>query len=204
MARAMRTVRRKPVDAIEVYRLTDNLSGKPRCQVRSDIAAELVEQDLARWCKSGTAVQLTGTVAEPSGTESAITHSECAANAGAARKDSTIAAACCKVKAWLLVGADPAYGKPTRAPLPTEPGGIRTMSREELETLRSGTGPVFVGLGARPVDDVLRKNRTHVFDNDFVQQHYKEDESESCEETQERVYGVPIGCHEGDVSELEA
>ena len=124
MPRSLNTVRpRKPVDAVEVYRLTDNPSGKPRCHFRSDIAAELVEQDLARWCKNGTAVQLTETVAEQSGIESAITHSECAANAGAAKKDSSIAAACCKVKAWLLVGSDPTYGEPTRAPLPTEPGG---------------------------------------------------------------------------------
>ncbi len=54
MPRSLNTVRpRKPVDAVEVYRLTDNPSGKPRCHFRSDIAAELVEQDLARWCKNG-------------------------------------------------------------------------------------------------------------------------------------------------------
>jgi len=76
MPRPLSTVRpRKPADAVEVYRLTDNLSGKPRCHFRRDIATELVEQYRARWCKDGKAVQLTETVAEPSGIESAITHS---------------------------------------------------------------------------------------------------------------------------------
>src|SRR5208283_943884 len=132
------------------------------------------------------------------GTNSAITNSECEANAGLVKEDGSIAAARCKVKTWPMVGANPAYGKPTRAPLPTQTGGITTMRREELERF-----PVFqlyeqpaLSLGARPVDNELRKNRTHVFDNDFVQQHYEDDEPESWGETQDRLYGVPIGCRE--------
>jgi len=206
MPRPLSTVRpRKPADAVEVYRLTDNLSGKPRCHFRRDIATELVEQYRARWCKDGKAVQLTETVAEPSGIESAITHSECAANAGAARKDSSIAAACCKVKAWLLVGADPTYGEPTRSPLPIEPGGVRAMGREELERF-----PVFQlyrppasRSDPHPVDAVYRQRRTHFFDDDLLQQRYEDDDQESPEEEQERLPGVPAGCREGDVSELE-
>jgi hypothetical protein len=206
MPRPLNTIRpRKPVDVVEVYPLTDDLSGKPRCHFRRDIAAELVEQGLACWCKSDKAVQLTEIAAEPFGTESAITHSECAANAGAARRDSIIAAACCKVKAWPLVGVDPAYGEPTRAPLPTEPGGVRAMSCEELTRV-----PVFHlydpsarSLGPRPVKSTLRKSRTHLVNNYFVQQRYEDDDQESPEEEQERLRGVPAGCREGDVSELD-
>jgi len=95
------------------------------------------------------------------------------ANAGAEESDDRIAAARCKVQAWLLV----ADGKVVpRAPLPNEPGGIRQISREELERLSSGTGPVFVG-SANPVDHLVRMNRritTRLLDNDSVRQEYED------------------------------
>jgi len=79
------------------------------------------------------------------------------------------------------------------------------MSCEELARF-----PVFHlydqparSLGPRPVDGTLRKNRTHLFKNYFVQQRYEDDDQESPEEEQERVHGVPAGCREGDVSELD-
>lgn len=201
MARALRTIR-KLANAVEVYLPNDNLSGKPYCKARGDIAAEWVEQDLARWFRNGEAVHLTETGAELPGTTSAITYSECAANAGAAKRDSSILTGRCKVKAWRLVGADPAYGEPTRAPLPAEPGGIITMSREKLERLSSGIGLELDGSVVRPVDTVLRENRTRSLDNDFVQQNYTDDDGESPGEKQERLYGVPDGCRNGDVGEL--
>ena len=58
-------------------------------------------------------------------------------------------------------------------------------------------------LGPRPVDSTLRKSRTHLFNNYFVQQRYEDDDQESPEEEQERLHGVPAGCREGDVSELD-
>jgi hypothetical protein len=160
-----------------------------------ETAAEWVNQDLARWCKGGEAIQLTERIAEPSVAESAITNTECEANAGAAEMVGSIAAARRKVGAWPRVGADPDYGKPTRAPLPTQPGGIKTISCEELERLSSGIGLALVGSGARPVDKVLRESRTRLPNNDVVQQHYEDDEREASSD-------VPVGYHEID-SELE-
>jgi hypothetical protein len=195
MAIPQSTTRRKMIDA---YRLTDSLAGKAYCKVKREPAARWVAQGLARWCKGGEAIQLTEPIAKSSITESAITSSECAANAGAATKDASIADARCKVAAWPLVGVDAAYGKPTRAPLPTEPGGIRKVSHEELEKLSSDTGSVYADSGVFPVDYALRKNSTRMRlpNNDFVQQHYNDDERES-------LPGLPLDYHDDGV-ELEA
>jgi hypothetical protein len=178
-------------EMIEAYRLTDAISGAPYCKVRLETATRWARQDLVRWCKDGKAIQLTEAVAEPSVAGSSITAAECEANAGAADEDRRIAAARHKVVAWLLVGADPNYCKPTSAPLPTEPGGIKNISREELERLSSWTswtGLAIVGEGTQPVDEVLRKNRTRLPTHEFVQ-HYEDDERESTSD-------VPIGFHE--------
>ena len=79
------------------------------------------------------------------------------------------------------------------------------MSCEELERF-----PVFQlygqgarGLGPRPVDSIVYKSRKHFFDSDLAQQSYENDDQESPEEEQERLHGVPLGCREGDVSELD-
>jgi len=79
------------------------------------------------------------------------------------------------------------------------------MGREELERF-----PVFQlyrppasRSDPHPVDAVYRQRRTHFFDDDLLQQRYEDDDQESPEEEQERLPGVPAGCREGDVSELE-
>jgi hypothetical protein len=187
---------------IDAYRLTDSLAVKAYCKVKHEIAGRWVEQDLARWCKDGEAIQLTGTIAQSSVAASAITHSECMANAAVAENDSHIAAAQRKVNAWPSVGSDPRYGKPTKAPLPTQPGGIKRISREELERLSSSTGPVVVEKEDRQVPDVLhllRKNtmRGRLPNNDFVRQHYDDDEQWSL------PAALPVDYHETDGIELE-
>jgi len=193
---------------IEAYRSTDSLFGKPYCKIRPEDAAAWVDQHLARCCKNGDAVQLTETVAERFDTKSsAITNLESEANAGLVKRDQRVALARCKVKAWPSVGSDPIFGRPTKAPLPTQPGGIRIMSREELERLSAGVGQVFVGLGDRPVDNALRQNQElprRLRSDDFVEQFYSNDEQETLSEKQERLYGVPVGCRGGDVTELDA
>jgi hypothetical protein len=179
---AVRVARRqitKGSKMIEAYRLTDNLSDEPYCKVRREVAASWVEQNLARWCKDGKAIQQTEAIADPCGTRSAlsradraITSADSMANAGAEESDDRIAAARRKVQAWPSVGA----GKLTRAPLPTEPGGIRQISREELERLSLDSGSAFVGSGI-PVDYIARMNRRitiRLLDNDLVQQRYED------------------------------
>jgi hypothetical protein len=198
MARPQNTTRRKMIDA---YRLTDSLAGKAYCKVKRDIAARWVEQHLAHWCKDGEAIQLTETIAKTPFAESAIAHSECLANAGVAENDNRIAAARAKVAVWPSVGADPGYGKPTKAPLPTQPGGIKQISREELEKLSSGACPVVVDSGAYPVDHALRKNRMGVRlpNSEFVQQHFYDDD----EQGSVPAAGLPVGYRETDGTELE-
>jgi len=183
---------------VDLYTLAESLSERARHQRALGEIEDLVKQGLAEWCKGTTAARLTEPIRDGFSTRASITDEENAANAGADKSDIKITTARNKVAAWPSVCE-------RNAPLPIEPGGIRTMSREELERF-----PVFqfygqpaLSLGPRPVDNALRKNRTHVFDSVFVQQHYENDEPESWGERQERLYGVPVGCREGDVSELE-
>ena len=183
---------------IEAYRLTDRLDGKPCCKVRRRDAEAWVKQELAQWRKNGKAVQLTETAAERFDTRSSgITNLECEANAGLA-KDDRIAAARCKVKVWLSVGTSSGCETPTRAPLPTAGGG-RRISLKELDE-----APVFqlyypaatvrrrprkdelwrdeIELGEHRVDLMLRKNKERtlrLLDNEYVQEHYSNDEQES-------------------------
>ena len=58
------------------------------------------------------------------------------------------------------------------------------MSYKELErfpVFQLYTQPALCS-GPHSVDTVLRKNRTHFFDNDSLQQHYEDDERESRSE----------------------
>lgn len=184
---------------VDLYALTESLSERARHQRALREIEALVRQGHAEWMRAGTAARLTEPIKDWFLTRATITDEESQANAGLGSSASRIAIARDKVAAWPSVCE-------RNAPLPIRPDGIRAMSREEFERF-----PVFqlygqavLSLGTRPVDNVLLKNRTHLFDNDFVLQHYEDDEPESSEETQERLYGVPIGCREGDVSELEA
>jgi hypothetical protein len=197
MARPQSTNCRKMIDA---YRLTDSLAGKAYCKVKHDMATKWVEQDLAQWCRDGEAIQLTESIAKTPAAESAIAHSECLANAGVTGNGNRIAAARAKVAAWPSVGVDPQYGQPTKAPLPTQPGGIKQISREELEKLSSGAGPVIVDSGAyshsyAPVDHALRKNRMR---GRLSNSEFDDDEQGSVP-----AAGLPVSYHETDGTELE-
>ena len=199
---------------IEVYRATDSIFGRPYCKIGPEDSAAWVDQGLACWCKNGKAVQLTETVAERFDTKSsAITNLESEANAGLVKQDGCIASARNKVKAWPSVGSDPVFGSPTKAPLPAQPGGIRTISGEELERLSAGIGqPLLESAGriaprgrsrlpsrrktTRPVDNAL-------LGDEFVQQYYSNDEQEYLNEKVERLSGVPNGCHEVEGGEVD-
>jgi len=181
---------------IDAYRLTDSLAGKAYCRVKRDLSVRWVALDLARWGKYGETIQLTETIAKPFASASAITHLDSLANAAVAEDPGRIAAAQRKVNAWPSVGSDPDCGNPTKAPLPAQRGGVKQISREELEKLSSGAGPVFVDSGAQPVDQVLRRNRARFHDDEFVQWHYQDDEQQALSE-------AFIGYHEIDGTELE-
>lgn len=74
--------------------------------------------------------------------------------------------------------------------------GIRLMTREELQKLSSQQG-AFIGLEAQPSNYSLRKSKMRAMRDDFVRQHYGDDEAEPESE-------VAVGYHEVDASELEA
>lgn len=73
--------------------------------------------------------------------------------------------------------------------------GVTLMSRDELQRL-SNLQVAFIGSETRPLDELFRKNTTRLPDNDFVQQHYVDDERESLSD-------IAVGYHDIDGSELE-
>ena len=73
--------------------------------------------------------------------------------------------------------------------------GITLMSRDELQEL-TDLQVAFVGLEAGPPNHFLRKNRMRVMRDEFVLQHYRDDEPEPESE-------VAVGYHEPDDGESE-
>ena len=184
MANQQSTTQRK---MIEAYRATDSLSGRAYCKAGRETATAWVRQDLARWCKSGKAVQLTETVAEASATSSVITASDSRANVGLEGSEARIEAARCKVKAWPLVGSDPTYGALNRST------GIRVMPREELERSTAGFDLAFVDL--EPIPPL--RTHTNVGGCQDLDEDDDKTEAEHAESGEESLREQT--CHEADV-----
>lgn len=166
----------------------------------------MVDDGGARWV-SPNAVQLTEHTPDLIADQPTITDSECEINAGAyagIRRGAAeglsarhVEAVRNKVAVWPEI-----YDH--KAPLPghcrvSDCGntpGIRLMSRQELQKL-SSLQVAFIGLEAQSSNYSLRKSKMRAMRDDYVLQHYGDDEAEPESE-------VAVGYHELDASELEA
>jgi len=165
----------------EVY----SINGTRLDPVGRNLANAWVKNGQARRYGNGAAIQLTETITEASRPE--ITPREMEANAGLLGSDTSIASARSKVKAWPLVGSDPAYGVPTKSI------GIRVMSREELERPSVDFNLMFVAL--KPVPPLMTHTSVGICqdldeDDDKTEAEHAESEEESLLEQT---------CHEADV-----
>ena len=166
----------------------------------------MVDDRRARWV-SPDAIQRTEVASEVVSDQPTITDSECEINAGAypgLRRGAAATLSTAQVEAVrrkVAVWPD-IYDQ--RAPLPgygrsssrcNTGSGITLMSRDELQRLSDRQ----VGLTCsetQPLDRLLRKNRVRIAEDDFVLQHYRDDEPEN-------VSDIAVGYHELDDSELE-
>lgn len=193
---------------VRVYCETADVSSpKALCaKVRREAAERMVDDHRARWILSDAIQRMEATSEMVSG-QPTITDSECEINAGAYAGRSRgaaerlsfaqVEAVRRKVAVWLEI-----YDR--KAPLPGHcrnsnccdtVSGIRLMRRDELQKL-SDLQAGFICSETRPLDRLLRKNRMRIAGNDFVLQHYRDDEPETESE-------VAVGYHEVDDSELE-
>jgi hypothetical protein len=193
---------------VRVYCRTADISSPKsvHAKVRREAAERMVDDRRARWVLPD-AIQRTEVTSEVVSDQSTITDSECEINAGAyagLRRGAveTLSAALVegvrrKVAVWPEI-----YDQ--KAPLPghcrnsnccNTVHGITVMSRDELQKL-SGLQVGFTCSETRPLDLLLRKNRTRIAGDDFVLQHYRDDEPEPVSE-------VAVGYHELDDTELE-
>jgi hypothetical protein len=69
------------------------------------------------------------------------------------------------------------------------------MSRDELQKL-TDLQVMFIGSDPRSPSHLLRRNRVRAMGDDYVLQHYRDDEPET-------VPDIAVGYHELDDSELE-
>ena len=160
----------------------------------------------ARWVLPD-AIQRTEVPSEMMSNQSTITDSECEINAGAYAGRGrggveTLSAALVeavrrKVAVWpeIYDRKAPLPGHCVNSSFSDTVRGITLMSRDELQNL-SDPRVAFVGLETRPPDHLLRKNRMRVMRDDFVLQHYRDDEPEPESE-------VAVGFCEPDDSKSE-
>lgn len=194
---------------VRVYCRTADISSPKSLfvKVRRDAAERMVDDRLARWVSSD-AIQRSEVTPELASDQPTITDSECEINAGAyagLRRGAaeTLSAAQVeavrrKVAAWPEI-----YDQ--KAPLPgrcpnsdcCKTRGITMIGRDELQNLPN-LQVAFIGLETRPSNHLLRKSGMRVMRDDFVLQHYRDDEPEPEPESE-----VAVGYHELDDSELE-
>ena len=165
----------------------------------------MVDDRLARWVLPD-AIQRTEVTSEVVPDQPTITDSECEINAGAyaglrrgaaeTLSPAQVEAVRRKVAVWPEI-----YDQ--KAPLPgyrrnfdcrNTVRGITLMSRDELQKL-SELQVAFIGSEAQPPNYLLRKSRMRTMRDDFVLQHYRDDEPEPDSE-------ATVGYHELDDSEL--
>ncbi len=191
---------------VRVFSSTADVSS-PRslcAKIRKDAAERMVDDRHARWVLPD-AIQRTELTSEVLSDQPTITDSDCEINAGAYAGTRPGAAATLsaarveavrrKVELWPEI-----YDQ--RAPLPgcrrnsnlcDTLRGVTLMSPDELRRL-SGGQVGFVGSEAKPLTHLLHENRMRNMRDDFVLQHYRDDERETEPD-------VPVGYHELDDSE---
>ena len=193
---------------VRVYCGTTDVSSPKAlyAKVRREAAERMVDDRRARWVLPD-AIQRTEATAEMVFDQPTITDSECEINAGAyagrrRQAAETLSPAHVetvrrKVAVWPEI-----YDQ--KAPLPGHcrnsnccdtVRGITLMSRDELPKLSDLQGG-FICSETRPLGRLLRKNRMRFAGDDFVLQHYWDDEPEAESE-------LAVGYHELDDSELE-
>jgi hypothetical protein len=193
---------------VRVYCKTADVSSPKAlyAKVRREAAERMVSDRRARWVLPD-AIQRMEVTLEMVSNQPTITDSECEINAGAYAGRSrgaveTLSPAQVemvrrKVAVWPEI-----YDQ--KAPLPghcrnSDCGntvrGIRLMSRDELQEL-SDLQVGFICSETRPLDRLLRKNRMQIAGDDFLLQHYRDDEPEPVSE-------VVVGYHELDDTDLE-
>jgi hypothetical protein len=193
---------------VRVYCRTADISSPKslHAKVRREAAERMVDDRRARWVLPD-AIQRTELASEVVSDQPTITDSECEINAGAypgLRRGAAATLSTAQVEAVrrkVAVWPD-IYDQ--KAPLPGHyrnsnyrhtVHGITLMSRDELQKL-SDLHVGFISSETRPLDRLPRKNRTRITGDDFVMQHYRDDETES-------VSDIAVGYHELDDSEIE-
>ena len=193
---------------VRVYCRTADISSPKslHAKVRREAAERMVDDRRARWVLPD-AIQLTELASEVVSDQPTITDSECEINAGAypalrrgsdeTLSDAQVEAVRRKVAAWPEI-----YDQ--RAPLPGHcrnsnrcktVRGVTLMSRDELQSL-SDLDVALIASETRSPDHLLRRNRVRVMGDDYMLQHYSDDEPEPKSE-------LAVGYHDLDDSELE-
>jgi len=205
-----RKIKQSPAcDMVRVYRRTADVchSKTTFARIQREAAERMVDDYRARWVLAD-AIQRTDPIPGVLSDLPTITDSECEINAGAYAgrgrraadrlSPAQVTEVRSKVGVWpeIYDRKAPLPGHYRRSACINSAPGVTVMSREELEQL---TKPcvVFIDLGSRSYSDLVRKKRMRLTDDDFVQQHYVDDERASPSD-------VPIGYHEVDSSESES
>lgn len=193
---------------VRVYCRTADVSS-PRAlyaKVRREAAERMVDERRARWVLPD-AIQRMEAILEMVSDQSTITDSECEINAGgyAGRRRGaaeTLSSAQVegvrrKVALWpeIYDQKSPLPGRYRNSTCCDIVRGITLMSRDDLQEL-SDLQVGFICSETRPLDRPLRKNRMRIAGDDFVLQHYRDDEPEPVSE-------VSVGYHELDDTDLE-
>ena len=179
-------------------RTADTSSPKSlHAKVRREAAERMVGDHRARWVLPD-AIQRTELTSEVVSDQPTITDSECEINAGAyagLRRGAAATLSAAQVEAVRLKVAVWPEIYDQKAPLPgccrnsdlcNTVRGVTLMSRDELQKL-SDLQVAFVGSEAQLPSRLLRRNRMPVMGEDYVLQHYRDDESEPESERSCRV-----------------
>ena len=166
----------------------------------------MVDDRRALWV-SPDAIQRMEVTSEVVSDQPTITDSECEINAGAyagLRRGAAETLSAAQVEAVRRKVAVWPEIYDQKAPLPGHcrnsnrcktVRGVTLMSRDELQKL-SDLDVAFIGSETRSPSHLLRRNLVRVMGDDFVLQHYRDDEPEPESE-------VAVGYHELDDSKLE-
>jgi hypothetical protein len=193
---------------VRVYCRTADISSTKsvHAKVRREAAERMVDDRRARWVLPD-AIQRTEVTSEVVSDQPSITDSECEINAGAypglrrgaaaTLSTAQVEAVRRKVALWpeIYDQKSPLPGSYRNSNCCHTVRGITLMSRDELQEL-SDLQVGFICSETRPLDRSLRKNRMRIAGDDFVLEHYRDDEPEPASE-------VAVGYHELDNSDLE-
>jgi hypothetical protein len=193
---------------VRVYCRTANISSPNAlyAKVQREAAERMVDDRRARWVLPD-AIQRTEATSEMVSDQPTITDSECEINAGAyagrrrgaAERLSSAQAEGVrrKVALWpeIYDQKSPLPGRYRNSNCCNTVRGITLMSRDELQKL-SDLQVGFIGSETRRLDRLSRKDRMRITGDDFVLQHYRDDELEPGSD-------VAVGYHELDGSDVE-